>query len=74
MTTTVKCPTCQRPVPWGPESTYKPFCSNRCRLIDLGDWLDESHKISEPLSDELGRDWLEGNAEDTDRATDGNRH
>jgi endogenous inhibitor of DNA gyrase (YacG/DUF329 family) len=74
MATTVKCPTCQRPVPWVPESKYKPFCSNRCRLIDLGDWLDESHRISEPAGEELGRDWVEGSAEEGGHLGDDKRH
>jgi endogenous inhibitor of DNA gyrase (YacG/DUF329 family) len=43
--TKVKCPTCKRPVEWSPESAYRPFCSDRCRLIDLGAWLTEQHKI-----------------------------
>ncbi len=41
----VKCPTCRRPVEWSEESVYRPFCSDRCRLIDLGAWFDERHKI-----------------------------
>jgi endogenous inhibitor of DNA gyrase (YacG/DUF329 family) len=45
MVTTVKCPTCRRPVEWTPESAYRPFCSERCRLIDLGAWFDEKHRI-----------------------------
>jgi uncharacterized protein len=45
MSTIVKCPTCRRPVEWSPESPYRPFCSDRCRLIDLGAWLTEQHKI-----------------------------
>jgi endogenous inhibitor of DNA gyrase (YacG/DUF329 family) len=45
MTAVVKCPTCQRPVEWSEESAYRPFCSERCRLIDLGAWLTEQHKI-----------------------------
>lgn len=45
MATTVKCPTCRRAVPWSEESVYRPFCSDRCRLIDLGAWLTEQHKI-----------------------------
>jgi hypothetical protein len=49
MAKTVNCPTCQRPVPWEPASIWKPFCSERCRFIDLGDWLDESHRIAEPI-------------------------
>jgi endogenous inhibitor of DNA gyrase (YacG/DUF329 family) len=45
MPKTVACPHCGRPVPWEDESAYRPFCSERCRLIDLGDWLDESYRI-----------------------------
>jgi uncharacterized protein len=45
MVTTVKCPTCRRPVEWTPDSAYRPFCSERCRLIDLGAWFDEKHRI-----------------------------
>lgn len=45
MTRMVKCPTCGREVPWTPEQRFKPFCSERCRLIDLGAWADESHRI-----------------------------
>jgi endogenous inhibitor of DNA gyrase (YacG/DUF329 family) len=32
-------------VEWSDESVYRPFCSDRCRLIDLGGWLSEQHKI-----------------------------
>lgn len=47
---TVKCPTCQRPVPWTPEQAFKPFCSERCKLIDLGEWVMEEKRIpGEPL-------------------------
>jgi len=42
---TVKCPTCRRPVEWSDASLYRPFCSDRCRLIDLGAWLTEQHKL-----------------------------
>jgi len=45
MATTVKCPTCRRPVEWSAASVYRPFCSDRCRLIDLGAWVSEQHKI-----------------------------
>jgi endogenous inhibitor of DNA gyrase (YacG/DUF329 family) len=45
MTAIVKCPTCRRQVEWSPESRYRPFCSDRCRLIDMGAWLSEQHKI-----------------------------
>jgi len=47
---TVKCPTCGRPVPWTAEQVHKPFCSERCRLIDLGEWVMEEKRIpGEPL-------------------------
>ena len=45
MASTVPCPTCRRPVEWSEQSAYRPFCSDRCRLIDLGAWLTEQHKI-----------------------------
>jgi uncharacterized protein len=56
MATTVPCPTCNRPVSWGPESPFRPFCCERCRLIDLGEWLTEGHVIPEPLDEMLPED------------------
>lgn len=47
MTTTVKCPTCQDDVVWQAESEYRPFCSKRCQLIDLGEWASESNRIGQ---------------------------
>ncbi|MBN4078678.1 DNA gyrase inhibitor YacG [Gammaproteobacteria bacterium AH-315-C21] len=41
----VKCPTCEKAVAWSKESESKPFCSERCRLIDLGQWASEEHRI-----------------------------
>ncbi|MDD5275805.1 MAG: DNA gyrase inhibitor YacG [Methylovulum sp.] len=43
--TLVKCPTCKRTVPWVPEELFKPFCSERCKLIDLGEWVMEEKRI-----------------------------
>ena len=40
----VKCPTCQRSIEWA-QTLYRPFCSERCRLIDLGGWLSERNAI-----------------------------
>jgi uncharacterized protein len=34
----VSCPTCRRPVEWTEASPWRPFCSERCKLIDLGAW------------------------------------
>ena len=41
----VSCPQCGANVVWGPESAYRPFCSERCRMIDLGAWATESYRI-----------------------------
>lgn len=41
----ITCPTCGKPNTWLPDNNYKPFCSDRCKLIDLGEWANESRKI-----------------------------
>jgi uncharacterized protein len=41
-----KCPTCGRAVEWSEVSPFRPFCSDRCRLIDLGAWLSEERGIA----------------------------
>ncbi len=41
----VKCPTCKSTVDWVPENKFKPFCCDRCRLIDLGEWIFEEKRI-----------------------------
>ncbi|MBV1913308.1 MAG: DNA gyrase inhibitor YacG [Cycloclasticus sp.] len=43
---TVKCPTCQKEIPWDKTSPFRPFCSERCKLIDLGEWASEKHAIA----------------------------
>jgi len=43
----VKCPTCEKPVEWNEQNRWRPFCSERCRIIDLGAWADESHRIAD---------------------------
>ena len=49
----VRCPTCRKAVAWGPRSPERPFCSARCRQIDLGEWAAERHRIpAEP-----GAEW-----------------
>ena len=45
MPATVKCPTCGRSIEWSEQSPFRPFCSERCRVIDLGAWLTEKHAI-----------------------------
>lgn len=46
MSRAVTCPTCGKGVEWSAASTWRPFCCERCRLIDLGEWAGESHRIA----------------------------
>lgn len=39
------CPRCGEPVHWNRDARWKPFCSERCKLIDLGAWFAEEHAI-----------------------------
>ena len=41
----VACPTCGKPVAWTVENAWRPFCSERCRLIDLGAWASEQYRV-----------------------------
>lgn len=47
----IKCPACRKAGPWL-EGAFAPFCSERCKLIDLGKWLGEEHRFSAPLKAE----------------------
>lgn len=61
MTLKVSCPNCTKEVIWQSTSEFRPFCSKRCQLIDLGEWAEENHKISQTLpgSPELTEDMLD---------------
>lgn len=41
----INCPTCAKEIIWSTEEPSRPFCSERCKLIDLGEWASESHRI-----------------------------
>ena len=60
----VPCPTCQKPVEWSERSDWRPFCSERCKLIDLGAWVMEEHRIPGEEAD-LGADIPDGDTDDT---------
>lgn len=53
----VNCPTCNKSIPWSKESEWRPFCCERCKLIDLGAWFEEEHKISEPADPDMTIDF-----------------
>lgn len=41
----VDCPQCGGPSRYEPANRYRPFCSERCRAIDLGAWASEEHRL-----------------------------
>jgi len=45
----LKCPTCKKPI--SSKDPEFPFCSERCRLIDLGKWASGAYVISSPIKD-----------------------
>lgn len=47
MLTRVRCPACRREVEWGDDNPCRPFCSERCRTLDLSGWLTERYRIPE---------------------------
>lgn len=47
--TQVRCPQCGKLSPWSPENPWRPFCSQRCKQIDLGAWASEAYRV--PVAD-----------------------
>ena len=56
------CPNCKRPTAWQ-DNPNRPFCSERCRLIDFGAWANEEYKVP---AEERARPWWRS----SDRAKD----
>jgi len=48
----VNCPSCAEPVVWSETNSDRPFCSERCKLIDLGAWAAEEYAIPAQTQDE----------------------
>lgn len=47
----VSCPQCGRPTPWNASNAYRPFCSERCKMVDLGQWASEAYRIATAETD-----------------------
>jgi hypothetical protein len=58
------CPQCGKPVEWNPENRFRPFCSERCKLIDLGAWASEAYRV--PIAED--REDAEGSGSDADQS------
>lgn len=62
----VQCPTCKKDVEWSAENIFRPFCSDRCKLIDLGEWASEGHAIpGKPALDVLMSEEWQQNLQET---------
>ena len=42
----IKCPHCRKETVLGPENPFRPFCSERCKMIDLGAWANEEYRVA----------------------------
>lgn len=52
MVTRVDCPTCGTKVEWTEVNSFRPFCSDRCKQIDLGAWAEEKYTIPSAPAEE----------------------
>lgn len=57
MKTQIKCPQCSQQTVWQ-DNPNRPFCSERCQLLDLGQWADESYRIAGTSQESLSEDNL----------------
>lgn len=47
----IRCPMCKTVIADAPDDhPSRPFCSARCKLLDLGNWFDEGYRVSEPIN------------------------
>ena len=60
---TVACPACGKAAVFGAANRWRPFCSERCRMTDLGAWASESYRIPAKPGEDEGA----GKAEDSEQ-------
>ncbi len=60
----VRCPTCDKETPWSTDNKARPFCSDRCKLIDLGAWASDEYAVP---GNELESDVFSGNLSEYDQ-------
>ncbi len=52
MSKIIICPICDKEAELASSNPYRPFCSKRCRLIDLGQWIDGTYSITDNTTTE----------------------
>jgi endogenous inhibitor of DNA gyrase (YacG/DUF329 family) len=60
MSKMIRCPICKKDAPWE-GNDFRPFCSERCRLIDLGKWASDEYRIAGEQQETAGGDNKEKN-------------
>jgi len=53
------CPICKKSFPREPRQKSYPFCSGRCKMVDLGNWFEGAYVISRPIDPESDAEALE---------------
>ena len=48
----VTCPTCGKEHAWDTSNRFRPFCCERCKMIDLGKWADEEFRVALPQEEQ----------------------
>jgi endogenous inhibitor of DNA gyrase (YacG/DUF329 family) len=61
----VRCPTCRRLTRWN-GNPCRPFCSERCKLADLGNWASERYRIAGPTADAAPEEIVADDADDAE--------
>ena len=52
----VPCPRCAIPVAWRSDNPFRPFCSERCKVIDLGQWATEAYRVPQTQEPDPGEE------------------
>lgn len=64
----MNCPTCQKPAEWQ-DNPHRPFCSERCKLIDFGRWANEEYRVpAEPAPETIRDEGIGPKAEDENQS------
>lgn len=64
ITRILSCPRCGNNAPWNSANPYRPFCSERCKMLDLGAWASESYRI--PIAEAKDAPEIDGTANNDD--------
>ncbi|MDZ4660071.1 MAG: DNA gyrase inhibitor YacG [Pseudomonadota bacterium] len=62
----ITCPTCKKVQEYLLDNLYRPFCSERCQIIDLGSWADERFKLQSQEDDSINLEENKNNSDDTE--------